>query len=51
MTATITVVCVYNKQHKRTLSAQEAEAGMPLCAIDGGPMIAFKAEIKKPRRR
>ena len=42
--ATITVQCVYDKKHKKTISYEEANRGMPFCDIDGGPMIAVRAK-------
>lgn len=43
----IDVQCVYNNKHKKTISYEEANRGMPFCDIDGGPMIAIRAKVKR----
>lgn len=52
--ATITVRCVYNKSHVKTLTHAEAakipkDDGFPLCEFDGGPMTVVKATLKKAK--
>lgn len=39
--------CVYDKKHKKTITYEEANRGMPFCEVDGGPMIAVRATIKR----
>jgi hypothetical protein len=43
----IDVQCVYDKKHKKTITYAEANRGMPFCDIDGGPMIAVRAKVKR----
>lgn len=46
--ATITVQCVYNKKHRKTLDANSPDSmEMPLCDVDGGPMIAVQAKVRR----
>ena len=46
--ATITVQCVYNKKHTQVVDAATTK-DFPLCSIDGGPMIAVSAKIRRAR--
>jgi hypothetical protein len=47
-TATITFQCVYDRKHKKTVNANgPGTLEMPLCDIDGGPMIAIQAKVKR----
>jgi len=43
----IDVQCVYNKKHKKTITYEEANRGMPFCDEDGGPMIAVRATVRR----
>lgn len=45
--ATITVQCVYNKKHKKTIDVIVRTMEMPFCEIDGGPMIAIQAKVRR----
>jgi hypothetical protein len=46
--ATITVQCVYDKKHTKTLDANSPDSKeMPFCEIDGGPMIAVRAKVRR----
>lgn len=47
-TSTITVQCVYNKKHKKTIDANSPDSvEMPLCEIDGGPMLVVQATVRR----
>jgi hypothetical protein len=46
--ANITVQCVYNKKHKKTIDANSPDSkDIPLCDVDGGPMIAVRATVRR----
>lgn len=47
ITGGIDVQCVYDKKHKKTISYEEANRGMPFCDVDGGPMIAVRAKLTR----
>lgn len=46
--ATIDVVCVYNKKHTKTIDVVYPDSmEIPLCEIDGGPMLAVRAKVRR----
>ena len=47
----IKVQCVYDKKHEKTITFEEAQRGMPFCAVDGGPMIAVQATVTRKKSR